>query len=179
ADDAGAKAAVKIRLGTRRELRAFNAEVGPAVVNHRAARARRGRQVARQIRAYGIGQRNMHHQPVAEERLGTLECTIDKLIRNHQFARMNFLFQAARGRYRNEVGHAELLHAENSGAEIYFRRQQSMAAAVTREKSDLDVPDAALVERIRRPAERSLELHQLALVQPLPPVEAAASDHSK
>ncbi len=121
----------------------------------------------------------MHDDPVTEECLGALERTIDELIWYDQFAGMNFLFQAARRRYRNQMRDAQLLHSENVGAEIYFGRQQSMAAAVTRQKYDFDVSDSSLVKRIRRPAERRLELHQLDLVQPLHLVEAAASDHSE
>src|ERR1039458_3306341 len=77
------------------------------------------------------------------------------------------------------MGHAELLHPENIGAKIYFGRHQSMAAAVSREKNDLEVSDSSLVKRIRRTAERCFELHQLDLVQALHLVEAAASDHSE
>ena len=39
-----------MRLGTSRELRTFHAEIRPAVVNLRAGRARRGSQIAREIR---------------------------------------------------------------------------------------------------------------------------------
>jgi len=105
-------------------------------------------QIAGEIRAHRIGQRNVNHQAVSEKRLGALEGTIDKLIRYHQLARMNFLFQTARGGYRNQMRHAELLHPENVGAKMYFRWQQSMAATVTREENHLDVPDASLVKRI-------------------------------
>ena len=148
-------------------------------MNLRPASAGRGCQIFRKICAHGVGQRNVNHQAVAEEGLGTLECAIDKLIWNHQLAGMNFLFQAARRRHRNQMSHAELLHPKDVGAKIYFRRQYSMAAAVTREKNHLDVADASLVKRIRRTAERRLELHQLDLVQPLHLIEAAAADHSK
>src|SRR5580693_3431367 len=148
-------------------------------MNLRTARAGRSDQILRKICTDRISQRHVNHQALAEEGLGTFECAIDKLIWNHQLAGMDFLFQAARRRHRNQMRHAKLLHPEDVGAKIYFRRQQSMAAAVAREKNHFDVTDASLVKWIRRATERRLELHQLDLVQSLHLIEAAAADHSE
>src|ERR1700722_3220981 len=177
ADHARAPASVEIRFDARRELRTLHTKIRSAAVNLRTARAGRGDQILRKIRADRISERHMYDEAVAEESFRALKCAIDKLIWNYQLTGMNFFFQAARRRHRNQMRHAELLHPQNIGARIYFRRQYSMAASVTRKKNNFDVTDASLVKRIRRTAERRFELHQLDLVQPLHLIEAAAADH--
>src|SRR5260370_14765092 len=92
---------------------------------------------------------------------------------------MNLFLQAAGSGNRNEMSHAELLHAEDVGAVINLGGEQSMAAAVTGEKDNFNIADSSLVERIGRAAEWCLELHHLDLVEAVHLVEATASDHSK
>src|ERR1700675_3030581 len=125
-------------------------------MNLRVVHARGFRQIAREVRADWIRKRYVNHQPIAKESLGPLEGPIDKLIRDHQLAGMNFFFQAASSGNRNEMSHPELLHAENVGAVIDLGGKESMAAAVTRQENHFDIADSALVERIGRAAEGCL-----------------------
>src|SRR5216684_683888 len=54
-----------------------------------------------------------------------------------------------------------------------------MPTAVAREEHHFDIADSPLIERVRRPPERSLQHHLLDFLEPTHLVEAAPADNSE
>ena len=76
----------------------------------------------------------MGGEALAEERADAAHRAIDELIRNDDVERLELFFQAADGARRQDEFHAELLQAEDVGAEVELARQQPVPGAVPRQE---------------------------------------------
>src|SRR3954453_12878075 len=147
-----------MRFGPRGELRAFHAEVDAAFVY---ARARLARDLAHRERRAGadrIGETDVRHDAVAEERVRAVPRAVDELVREDDVGRRVLLFHRSdRARGEDRVN-AEELEAEEVGAIVQFGGREAVAASVAREKGDADAVDFADDVGIRWLAERRLDL---------------------
>ena len=129
--------AVRVRLGDRRELRPFHADVRAAPVHGRAGRVRpTSYAIVAQRPAERMREADVRDEPVAEERADAPARAIEELIGNDEIERLVVLAQAADRARRQDPLDAEHLEAVDVRAEVQLGRQQPMAVPVPRQKRD-------------------------------------------
>ena len=121
--------AIELRLGQRRELRPFHADVGAAAVHGRADRlAPTSAAIVDRSLQNGCANPTCADEPVAEERADAPLGAIEELIGNDDVERPVLLLQAADRARRQDALDAEHLEAEDVGAEVQLGRQQRWPA---------------------------------------------------
>ena len=177
ADDVHAPRAVQLRLGQRRELRPFHADVGAAAVHGRADLLRRvARRSSPASPQNGCAKPTCATRPLPKNVLIRPLRAIEELIGDDDVERLVFLLQAADGARREDALDAEHLEAEDVGAEVQLGRQQPVAGAVPRQKRHALAAQRADDVRARRIAERRRDRPLFAIGQLRHVVQAAAAD---
>src|SRR6266705_3306023 len=76
----------------------------------------------------------MGHHTFAEKSGDALPCAIEELIGNHELHRLVFFLKRPHRGNRDDAMDAELVEAVDIRAKIQFRRQNTVATAVSRQK---------------------------------------------
>ena len=91
---------------------------------------------------------------------------VEKLVDEHDVARLVFLLQRADGADADDPGDAELLHRPDVGAMIQFAGQNPVAAAVPRQEDHVAPGQLAGEQIVRGRAEGRFDLHPFLVVKP-------------
>ena len=105
-----------------------------------------------------------------------MEGAIDELVGNNEIGGLVLFLQRADSRDRNDALHPEFFERVNIRAEVQFRGQNAMAAAMPREKGDFAAFQFAQDEGIRWIAERRLHAHFVLIGKSGHGIEPAAAD---
>ena len=167
---------IQLRLGQRRELRAFHVHVGAAAMDGRADRCRRIGRHRRQIRAERVRKGDVRDNPAAEERADAPFRPIEKLIGHEDVERPVFLL-------RLPTALADRMRSTPSSLKpkIFARKFSSegriRCPAPCRARNATRLPRKRADDvRTRRIAERSRECTFFAVGQFGHVVQAAAAD---
>ena len=132
----------------RRELRAFDADVGPPVAAGDLFGLRRGDEPAAQERRDRMGHRDMRDAAVAEEAGLAPIGAILELVDHHEHAGIELAVERAAGRERDDVGDAGPLQRVDIGAIIDRRGREAMAPAMARQEHRLRVAHPPEAQRV-------------------------------
>ncbi len=176
ADHVGAPAAIEVRLGLGGELRAFHADVGAAEFADDADRAAGMRRGFGDSGADRIAEGHVAHDAVAEERGDAMEGAIDELVGNDEVGGLVLFLERADGGDGKDALDAEFLEGVDVGAEVEFRGQNAMAAAVAREEGDFAAFQFAENEGVGWIAERRFHAHFVLIGEAGHGIEPAAAD---
>jgi hypothetical protein len=132
----------------------------------------------RKLRADGVGEADMRHQPFAEEGGNAAAGTVEELVGDDEIERAMFFFERPDGAQRNDAIDSERFHAVDIRPEIQLRRRDAMPAAVASEEGHVLAGQRAQDIIVRGIAEGSLYQDFLRRFKSGHGVEAAAADDS-
>ena len=119
----------------------------------------------------------MGNDPVAEKCVEFPPARpVEKLVRQHDVARMVLFLKTADGRHGDDPAHSERAERPNVRAVVDFVRSDPVPAPVPRQKKDRPPVKRSADNRIRRIPERSGDPDLGDLLESVDLVEAAASD---
>ncbi len=125
-----------------------------------------------------IGKACMCYDSVSEEGVAPDPFgAVNELIRNHDMAGGDGIFQRTDRRNRDDLLDTQLLHAVDIGAVVDLGRQQAVPASVTRQKHHLDAVQNSGHIFVGRIAEGGLDGHPLNLLQTFHIIQTAAADN--
>src|SRR5580698_10797527 len=159
ADHVRAPAAIEIRLGAGRKLRALHADVGAAQLAdyaHSGAGADRG---FGHGGANRIAKRDVADDAFAEKGRDAMKGAIDELVGHDKVRGLVLFLERADGGNGNNTLDAELLECVDVGAEVQLGGKNAMAASMAREKGDLASFEIAKHKSLRWLAE--VRIHAL------------------
>src|SRR6266550_5642699 len=162
------------RLGAGREARALDRDHRAAVADRDRELAGRVDQKAPQVRAVGVGGRDVRRLGPVVERVRPAGRAVDELVADDELAELQVGLERAGGVRADDPPYAQLAHRPNVGAVRDPVRRQLVLAPVPRQECDAGAADLADHERRRRLAVRRVELDLLDLVQER--VEARAAE---
>src|SRR5262249_32938697 len=87
-DHIHSESAINVRFGSRRELRAFHAEIGVFALVYYTDLFASGFDDSRELSADGIGEGNMSDDPVSEERVDAMASAVKELVRDYELERL-------------------------------------------------------------------------------------------
>ena len=160
ADDGGVHgAAVEVRFGPGRELGAFHAHVGAALVDGGPTLAPRLDGEPPQIVTERIRHRDVADDAVTEEGgrpdpLGAVE----QLVGHDHLARLDVFLHDADGTHGQHVRHFELLEGVDVGSGIDLRRHDPVPPAVSRQEEHGTVVDAGVDDAVGGTAEGGFDV---------------------
>src|SRR5579863_2949633 len=130
ADDIHAEATVNIRFCLGRELRAFHAEIGAAMLRDNTHLLTGRFDHLCQLCANGIGESNMGDDAATKKSIHAMTGAVEELIGYHELEWLVLFLERSDGRNGDDPLDAELLESVNVGAEIELARHNSVAASV-------------------------------------------------
>ena len=153
-DDVHAPRSVEPRLGQRRKLRAFHADIRAASMDVCADRLHGVGGDASELRTNRMGERHVRREAAAEKRADARLCAIEKLVGDDDIERRVFGLEAADRAGRDDALRSQQLESKDVCPEVELRWKQTVTRAVPRQKRDPLSAERAEEIRTRRIAER-------------------------
>jgi hypothetical protein len=150
-----------------------------AVVDLRPGFARGFQNDLPQFLANGIGERDVRDDAASEKcMIAGLFGAVEKLVDEHDVARLVFFLQRADGADADDPRDAEFFHRPDIRAMVQFARQNFVAAPVSRQENDFAPGNFSGEKIIRRRAEGRFDFHPFLVGEAFNVVKSGATNNS-